>query len=168
MQEASGKQEIIDLLLAAGAVDTEGKYTVFVPERKCKDLPEGAKYCWLEISNQPGCWLLNGLNILGETVTWSGECKGGLAQGQGKEVFTTDEWQESSGTYVDGKRHGHWTEHYENGIVAEGPYVDDKRHGQWTWHYESGTVEKGPYVDGKAHVSGLGIMRVALLQKGHM
>ena len=118
LQEASGKQEIIDLLLAAGAVDTEGKYTVFVPERKCKDLPEGAKYCWLEISNQPGCWLLNGLNILGETVTWSGECKGGLAQGQGKEVFTTDEWQESSGTYVDGKRHGHWTEHYENGIVG--------------------------------------------------
>ena len=97
-----------------------------------------------------------------------------MAQGQGKEVFTTDEWQESSGTYVDGKRHGHWTEHYENGIVAEGPYVDDKRHGsglgimrvalfekgpyvdgkahgKWTWHYESGTVAEGPYVDGKAH-----------------
>ena len=123
---------------------------------------------------QPGCWLLNGLNILGETVTWSGECKGGLgARARKKRFSPLMNWQRefrhlcrrqkdtaiglnimrmalfAEGPYVDDKRHGQWTWHYESGTVEKGPYVDGKAHGKWTWHYESGTVAEGPYVDGQ-------------------
>ena len=34
---------------------------------------------------------------------------------------------------------------------AEGPYVDGKKHGQWTDRYADGSVSEVPYVDGKVH-----------------
>ncbi|WOV91904.1 MAG: hypothetical protein R1F54_04545 [Candidatus Zeuxoniibacter abyssi] len=80
--------------------------TRFVPDRKCKEIyskypegvyPEGVyNDCWLEASNRSGCWLLAVIGYYsagthGETVTWSGGCKGGLAQGLGSMAFTSSE-----------------------------------------------------------------------------
>ena len=55
------------------------------------------------------------------------------------------------GCYVDGKRHGQWTERGADGGGAEGPYVAGKRDGWWTQRSAHGTVWVGPYVDDKRH-----------------
>lgn len=52
------------------------------------------------------------------------------------------------GPYVDGKKHGQWTERFADGQVEEGPYVDDKRHGLWTIRPADGSCFKLEYSAG--------------------
>ena len=120
--------------------------------------------CWMEISNQPGCYLWNPFPQDDETVRWSGDCSEGFAEGRGEttwyenddvagtdagrlqagrpEGFTvlTYPGSRSEGRYVDGERHGTWTIHYEgdeaNMVREVGPYVDGERHGTWTAFFE--------------------------------
>ena len=66
--------------LAADARRPSG--VVVRPSQTCAGKPAGAA-CWMEISEQPGCHLWNGGLALGATVTWTGECVGGFAQGTG-------------------------------------------------------------------------------------
>ena len=40
--------------------------------------------CWMEIADLPGCYLWNPAPQDNETVTWSGGCSNGLAQGNGR------------------------------------------------------------------------------------
>ena len=47
----------------------------------------------------------------------------------------------AEGPYVDGKKHGRWTERLADGGVAEGPYVDDKPHGRWTLRFGDGSTK---------------------------
>ena len=60
----------------AGAVDPAG------PEPACAGQAQGAS-CWMALANQPGCHVWDNLHIAGYTVTWTGECDGGLASGSG-------------------------------------------------------------------------------------
>ncbi len=92
--------------------------------------------CWIEIANQPGCYMWNLHPSPEETVTWSGACIDGKASGKGKEVwrFREDgEWKTTSGEgeQRDGKRQGHWVWHLSSGNTWEGPYVDGELHGRW-------------------------------------
>ena len=143
----------------------------------CAGKPEKSA-CWQELDNQPECYLWNANLQVNETVTWSGACAGGLAEGAGEmtwvsgsppEHSSTDtgklqqgrrhgQWVERGadgdvreGPYVDGKRHGQWVERNANGSVWEGPYVDGKLHGQWVFRYANGDVHEGPIVDNKPH-----------------
>ncbi len=118
--------------------------------------------CWMEIENQPGCYLWVRSLWPEETASWTGKCAGGLAQGvaslirsytdiDGKPATST-----GAGEVRDGKRHGQWTTRFADGRVHEGSYVYGKRHGQWTLRGDGGRtyyadVATGPYVDGKMH-----------------
>lgn len=87
-----------------------------------------------------------------KTIKWTGDCIGGLANGTGKERFMDDPPRSDEGSYVDGKRHGHWILRFSTGTgVHEGPYVDAEKHGYWTERDSFGAVSEGPYVDGKRH-----------------
>ena len=59
------------------------------PSQTCAGKPAGAE-CWMEISEQPGCYLWDGELERGETVTWTGECVGGIAHGPGTIVRIWD------------------------------------------------------------------------------
>ncbi len=85
-------------------------------------------------------------------INWTGDCTGGLANGAGKEIYDLGDRGKVvyEGTYVDGKKHGHWTED-RSGFVSEGTYVDGKKHGHWTERDPGGYVSEGAYVDGKKH-----------------
>ncbi len=128
--------------------------------------------CWMELSNQPGCYVWNQGLLAGwhldylrpvadprrETVTWTGGCSGGRASGTGERTwsYTGDDGNEfqgsaAEGSYSGGKENGHWTVRYTDGEVQEGPFVDGKAHGHWTERNSSGIVEEGSYVDGKRH-----------------
>ena len=112
------------------------------------DLPEGlvctgrasSEGCWMEISNQLGCYLWNPFPQDDETVSWSGDCLEGFAQGRGE---TT--WYENGvvsetdvGPRQVGKSEGFWVISEPDGSRSEGAFVEGERHGVWTYFDASG------------------------------
>ena len=73
--------------------------------------------CWMELVDRPGCYLWNPAPQDNETVTWSGGCSNGLAQGDGRVTwYENDELSQIvEGRLQDGRRHGTWTEYDESG-----------------------------------------------------
>ena len=122
----------------------------------CTGQPKGAG-CWLVLSNQPECYVWDDDPQPDTTVTWTGECAGGLAQGTGTLTWVWDSGtkaQEATGLLQNGKRHSTWVVRDVYGTVEEGPYVEGKRHGTWveTRRNRKRTyVEEGSYVNGKKH-----------------
>lgn len=111
--------------------------------------------CWQEASGQPGCYVWNHDLTRSETMTWTGKCSGGRAQGEGTlKRIRSDEtlFSESTGKLKDGKRDGKWVVRWPIiDRVAEGPYVAGKKHGRWVMRWAGGSVHEGPYVGGKKH-----------------
>ena len=106
----------------------------------------------MELLNQPGCYVWNPYPKPGETVTWTGECSGGLAQGTGTLTWESDDNQQTStGSLQDGERNGHWVIRFADGDVSEGPYVAGERNGHWVIRFADGEVWEGPYVAGERH-----------------
>ena len=115
----------------AATSDVRSSAVVFRPAQTCAGQPAGVS-CWMEISRQPGCYVWNPIPQPGETVTWTGNCDGGLAQGAGTLTWDVPDgrWQTVTGHMVDGKRSsGRWVIRESDGTVAEGSYVDSKRDG---------------------------------------
>ena len=155
----------------SAAEETEWRPT---SAQTCAGQPEGTE-CWKELANHAQCYVWNNYLYEDQTVTWTGECSGSLAHGQGKltwvrgndeNVFTGHlldgkrhgDWVlrfadggVQKGPYVDGEKNGDWVLRFASGNVSEGPYVDSKRHGDWVWRFADGNVEEGPYVDDKRH-----------------
>ena len=48
-----------------------------------------------------------------------------------------------------GRKHGHWTEEFADGIVEEGTFVNGIQTGHWVYRYPKGDVQEGPIVGGK-------------------
>ena len=61
----------------------------FSPDQTCAGKPAGAA-CWMESAQQPGCYVWNPSLATGASVTWTGECVGGLAQGTGTLTWISD------------------------------------------------------------------------------
>ena len=60
------------------------------------------------------------------------------------------------GSYVDGKKHGHWIMRFvleDECVMEEGLYVHGKKHGHWVRRSElvDESIEERSYVDGKRH-----------------
>ena len=161
--------------------------------------------CWKELASHPQCYvwddfyptLLFYMEFLGrevpmlrdhthhhlfeQSVTWSGECSGGVASGTGtlkwvrKKIpedrlhtaryfrYEADE-HESTGLLRDGRASGRWVLYQRVGDddgsfsfeqVEEGPFAEGKRHGHWTSQVSnadgSGYVDQGPFVHGRKH-----------------
>lgn len=111
--------------------------------------------CWMELANKAGCFIWNSALGKDEVVTWTGECKNGLAQGEGTQtwIWGTDQKHRSAdvGMLVGGKRHGHWIVREGNGDEQEGSYVDGKRQGTWVTRWADGNTGEGPIVDDEMH-----------------
>ena len=108
--------------------------------------------CWMEVTGHPDCYVWNPNLQPDETVTWTGGCAGGRAQGEGTLRWVWHdgkETSESTGDLKDGKQHGRWVIRDQDGNIQEGPFVDGEQQGQWVLRFAEGDVEEGPYVDGK-------------------
>ena len=136
-----------------------------IPEGEIYEGVASSEGLWMEISNQPGCYLWNPVPVDDETANWSGECSEGFAQGDGRidwyqhgaldaisetrfrdgrrdgpTVFrSADGTLEAEGPYVNGQRHGTWTHVYDDGSRGVGPFANDQLHGIWTYLDENGT-----------------------------
>ena len=131
-------------------------------EQTCDGKQRGAS-CWMEVANQQGCYAWKDyLARTNETVTWTGKCAGGLAQGMGTLTWVGErsDHLEETGLLHNGKeRHGKWVlrRKYLNdppGTVQEGSYLEGIRHGQWVRRYSSHgdkTETTSTYENGKLH-----------------
>ena len=100
-------------------------------DKTCAGQPKGTS-CWMELTGQPGCYVWNPNLQPDETVTWTGGCSMGRAQGQGKLKWVYDggeKTSESTGSLTDGKMHGQWVTRYADGGVHEGPFVEGNGQG---------------------------------------
>ena len=163
-----------DFALPKGFRSKYAEARIAVAEPKCVRETQESE-CWMELQNQSECyvWYPRLSNTWYfrkpvETVTWTAECYGGLAQGVGFLFWVSDSgkttletrgqlqegkahgtWSEQWGTtswrgpYLEGKKHGYWESDH-----SKGPFVEDRRHGDWV---EDWGRKKGPYVEGKRH-----------------
>ena len=126
------------------------------------DLPEGRvctedyspESCWMEVVDRPGCYLWNPAPEENVTVTWSGGCSSGLAQGDGRvNWFQNAELIQIEETGLqDGRRNGSYVARLPDGALQqEGRYVNGERQGTWTHVFDNGDRGVGPYVNGEPH-----------------
>ena len=87
-------RESLELLIEAEQIQTTAEQ---IQTEVCTGQPEGAA-CWMELANQPECYVWNGSLDKDETVTWTGECPGGTAQGTGTLIWI---WDSGQGTQED-------------------------------------------------------------------
>ena len=134
------------------ALDLLDDVEAALPERnRCTGQPKGSE-CWMALTNQPECYVWDPHFQPDATVTWTGECGEGLAQGTGTLNWVWDaglETLEATGRLQAGQRRGQWVLHFGNGTVQEGAMVDGKKHGRWVIRSSNGTVEAGPMAEGK-------------------
>ena len=134
----------------------EVEETEISAEEMCAGKSVGSS-CWMELTNQPECYVWNPHLQKDETVNWSGKCSGNLAHGDGTLTWAVTDGDSlkitstSTGHLQKGNFHGQWIHRSPNGTVEEGPYVDGKKHGQWIWRSTYGHIHEGPYVEGKRH-----------------
>lgn len=124
------------------------------PAEACEGKDPGTS-CWMEIADHPGCYTWNPNLAANETVTWSGDCSGGLAQGTGSQQWSHPDDEGNplvsggEGELRDGKEHGPWSEYFSNGNMAEGSYEHGEPVGRWTHVLADGTVYEGEWANGK-------------------
>ncbi len=138
---------------APPAATDQGQPSRIRAEQTCAGQPQGDA-CWMAVANHPECYVWNPSLQPDETVTWTGECAGGLAQGTGTLNWVSNSdrsTSESTGFLQEGQRHGDWVLRFADGTVEEGPYVEGKMHGDWVERWADGTVHEGPYVEDQRH-----------------
>ena len=99
----------------------------------CTGRAPGAS-CWMELANEAGCYLWNPSLQARETVTWTGRCSAGYAQGLGQVRWLADgSTQTEEGRLVDGQRDGIWVTQDQDGWASQGSHARGQRHGTSVW-----------------------------------
>ena len=125
----------------------------FRPDQICEGKPAGVA-CWKEILQQPGCHVWSAAPQPNTSVTWTGDCVGGLAEGTGTLTWSWDgNRQTEAGHLVGGKTNGHWVIRFTDGTIHEGSFVDAEESGHWVFRRADGTIAEGPFVNGQMHGS---------------
>ncbi len=114
---------------------------------------------WQKLENNPACVVWNPYPVEQETVTWSGTCANGKAQGRGTAVWRyleDGEWKEEryEGDFKDGKRDGRGKSTGEYGVY-EGDWKDSKANGRGVWVEANGDRYEGEFKDDKFHGHGV-------------
>jgi len=106
---------------------------------------------WIKDAN--GCMVYDPAPSAGETITWSGACLNGYADGSGKlSLFIDGKPSENyDGTFIAGKINGHATDTNINGDRDEGEYKDGKLNGHGTSMWANGNRYEGSYLNGMAN-----------------
>jgi hypothetical protein len=125
------------------------------------------------IADKKGCKIANPFPQPGESVTWSGGCKNGLADGRGSMQWFIDGkpmdkfegnlkegWADGQGTLEreDGRYTGDWKRSLQDGrgrfegrdgTTYEGEWKEGKPHGDGQMQLPDGRLITGTWVDGE-------------------
>ena len=119
------------------------------PDQTCAGQWLGTS-CWMELANQPGCYIWNPSLGRNETVAWTGRCSGGTAHGTGSIIWSPEGFHQIvTGRLDHGRREGHAVVRSTDGSSSEGPFVNNRRHGTWIYREADGSTVEGPYVDNR-------------------
>ena len=128
----------------------------FSPDRTCAGKPVGSS-CWMALANLPECYFWNPDFRKDETMTWSGACSDGLAEGEGTLIVThvyndTEYTTEEIGHFQNGRKHGQWVVRLSEGRVKKENYMNGILHGRYFFEWpKEGVMEEGSYANGKKH-----------------
>ncbi len=116
---------------------------------------------WQEYENKSNCAVWNPRPEPDETVTWSGDCERGQAQGYGVETWRSVEDGKSrqsryTGTMRDGIKEGRGTFVHPDGNRYEGEYRAGRRHGRGAAIFANGDKCAGEWREGVLLGSGEG------------
>ena len=168
--EGESYKEALALLLKIEEKLEESEELEFSPDRTC-DRKGLNSSCWMVLANHPECYVWNPYLEQEQTMTWTGACSGGMAQGEGtlSGNYRWNQWYivifEATGHLQNGRRQGQWVyreqkvEEVNSQLdpsgwqVSEGPYVLDVKHGQWVTRTRS-WVRKETYANGVLHGPG--------------
>lgn len=102
---------------------------------------------WSKDAN--GCKLSNQNPQPNETVTWTGSCNQGYAEGEGVVKWTVGEKSSTEQVrLVRGKRQGRCVSTHNDGAESEGNCVNDVRIGPGRFKYKDGAIWEGTYTNG--------------------
>ena len=172
-KEAESYKEALALLIKIEEELAKFEVLEFSPENTCIGKPEGSR-CWIALTDQPECYVWNPILEKDETVTWTGECSDGFAQGMGTLIHNYIRWEnddamgrtktEEIGQLQNGKKHGHWVESftgsttykdtgnkYQSLSVAEGPIWRARDTGIGSLIVIRSYMKKAPMWRGKKH-----------------
>jgi hypothetical protein len=113
------------------------------------------------ISDSNGCKIANPSPKPNETVTWSGECKDGFAEGTGVMQWFEDKQPgpRYEGTLAHGALSGEGKLTLPDGSTYEGGWLEGRQSGQGTLKASDGGSYKGGWKNGKP--DGHGVMHAA-------
>jgi hypothetical protein len=113
------------------------------------------------ISDSNGCQIANPSPKPGETVTWSGECKDGYADGSGIMQWFEDKETGAryEGTLVRGVLSGEGKLTLPDGSSYEGGWLDGRQSGEGILRTTDGGSYKGEWKNGRP--DGQGVMHAA-------
>ena len=157
LREAGIAESVIAAMMGNGIGAPSDAEKLQEDKMTCADKPEGSA-CWMELEDPTGCYIWNPSLIANSTVTWSGRCANGLAEGMGEDTWDLKGDGEikntNTGQFKGGKRHGRWVMRSANdAVVYEGSFVGGKQqHGPWVIRLaDDAAVLEGSYLDGKEH-----------------
>jgi len=110
------------------------------------------------IRDAKGCGVVNPYPKPDESITWSGACKDGLADGPGTLQWSQGEVRGTfyAGNLSAGKPDGRGIENFANGGRFEGTFVDGRRSGQGVFTWPGGMRYEGAFERGD--MTGPGIL----------
>ena len=96
----------------------------------------------------------------GQSITWTGDCANGLAQGRGtlQWFFDGKPGQSDEGEFRDGKLQGHGVRAFSSGSRYEGEFKDGVREGQGVEVYGDGSRYEGGWKDSVFEGHGVAIL----------
>jgi hypothetical protein len=102
------------------------------------------------IADKSGCRVWNSSPGAGETMTWSGPCKDGLANGYGTVVWLVGRQLDEAyvGVLVNGHYTGYGIQIWRDGSSYTGNYLDDRASGWGTYRNPDGEIFSGNWVNG--------------------
>lgn len=108
------------------------------------------------LADQNGCRIVNPSPRPEETVSWTGGCRDGLAEGKGVLQFylsgIADEKYE--GEMKEGYAEGVGVQTMVDGGRYEGEFSRSRQHGEGTFYATDGSIYKGGWKNGKPHGAG--------------
>jgi hypothetical protein len=108
------------------------------------------------IADKRGCKVANPFPRPGESITWSGECKNGFAQGQGvlQWYLNGQEDDRYEGTLDMGWAEGHGVLSRGDGGKYDGEWKQSMQHGKGRYEAPDGSWYEGQWKMGKPHGQG--------------
>jgi len=123
---------------------------------------------WIQSTNRKKCKIWNPNPIPNESITWTGKCESGYAQGTG--IMTWFKNGKENGMYegvlLNGVMDGVGKYSFPNGNIYDGEWVKGKRTGKGTFYWPNGDYYVGDFIENKRTGKGVTYLKDGRIKVG--